>query len=624
MSIRQTLFSEWRKQRWLLYAAAAIVVLCELGLRMGWITPNKTSISDPFFYYSFMWFGLVAGSAAGALVFAGGPNHSVGAEAQGFSLPIPFLKLSIGISVAFLSSIIANFAVPALFSDWPFDRHSSLSWLLTLFNLVPLKSMAGLLLAFASSILLSIMSRRALTSAVASLALTSFLFFSASELWRRLDLPPEEHPIGLVASISVAAAILLGIFFYAALRCKHSIPSMRSLLTGAIIISLVTILVTGSLVFIHLRVETKDMQLESWVYDVSPTGQNILKVATHDSEQIQISIVPVDPKQGKRVVLRNAYGAKFSQDGKWIVYLSPQNRLGLVSDFISLYACRIDGSDDQAIIPDFAKALETKTELDGCFGINVAFGVAVAPDDTRVAMNFGSDLYIAGLDGHSVHKVQLSSEFSSRDPSIIGFHSNGTEVLLRSSNSNNGIIACNPMEGKCRVLLSGNSDVMCFPRHIGGIRRILFLRHFFDVESATMRSLPFDVPKYYQVHLEMSRDQQTIAYAINDPEKFMTQIHIYVIESGADDLVAIIPGWAEELHFSPSGNSIAMNLTVGEVAQVAIVQSKKLIQSFTGWVVHGWASETEVIISQDNKQRRTGLMMAVGDIVTGNIRQFYP
>jgi hypothetical protein len=196
-------------------------------------------------------------------------------------------------------------------------------------------------------------------------------------------------------------------------------------------------------------------------------------------------------------------------------------------------------------------------------------------------------------------------------------------VLLHSSHD--GIIACNPVNGKCRVLASGNWGWIQNRWNIGGIRRILFLEHFFDVESATMRPVPFD----HREGFDLSRDQQTFAYAINSgseaPEKFTTQIHVYAIDSGADDLVATLPGGARWLCFSPSGNRIAIGRK-GD--QVAIVQSKKLIQNFTGWDFQGWASETELILSQDYEsqeyEKKRIKLMAVGDIATGKIRQFYP
>jgi hypothetical protein len=108
-------------------------------------------------------------------------------------------------------------------------------------------------------------------------------------------------------------------------------------------------------------------------------------------------------------------------------------------------------------------------------------------------------------------------------------------------------------------------------------------------------------------------------------------IHTYAIETGADDLISAFPGKVQNLFFSPSGNSITITLS-GAKKQVAIMQSKKLIQSFTNWEAVGWASESEVILEKniwggseaapDSVTYR--VLMTTGDIATGNIRQFYP
>jgi len=105
------------------------------------------------------------------------------------------------------------------------------------------------------------------------------------------------------------------------------------------------------------------------------------------------------------------------------------------------------------------------------------------------------------------------------------------------------------------------------------------------------------------------------------------QIHTYAIDSGVDDLISTFPGQVRKLFFSPSGNSIAIALMSPEI-QAAIMQSNKLIQSFAGWDVLGWASESEVILQKSvgagYETDPSRELMAVGNIATGNIRQFYP
>jgi hypothetical protein len=613
---RQSLSSEWRKQRWVLCAAAAIVLLCEVVFDIGWMAPKKAGIGKDFFAFAFLWLWLVVGSAAGSLAFAKGLNRSVDSDSQGSSFADVVLKLSIGVATAFLSGMIALIASLA-FRGWAFNGYSSSSAWFIFGNLFWAMFPAGLLLAFACSILLATMSHRAFTSAISSVAITSLLFLSISTLWLRLEFPPGEKSIWIILCILAIALILVGISFWTSIRCSCGGRSIRGILPGVAIISLVTVLVCGCFVLIYLRTGIKDMQpiviSGRRLIKVSPTGKSILTtVISQEGMQIQVWILPINPKQGKRVVRRNAYEAEFSPDGNWIIYLSQQNRIGLASDFVSLRACRSDGSDDRALVPYFADR-----RLDGTGEDWAGGAAAVSQDGARVALNYGPDLYIAGIDGRSVHKVRLSSELS--QGWVIGFHPNGAEILIYSLDK--GPIACNPLEAKCRVLSSRNLSLRPQWSDRGKERFIPFSHQFFDLESATMRPFPDG-----QSCFDLNRDRQTLACVVNSDEyykeKSTAQIHLYSIESGTDDLVATIPGWIGNMVFSPSGNSMAIALT-GEKYQTAIMQSKKFVQSFYGWGIVGWAGESEVILVR-RQNEYDPMVLAVGDIATGAVRRFYP
>jgi hypothetical protein len=453
-----------------------------------------------------------------------------------------------------------------------------------------------------------------------------------------------EKSIWMIANISIVALIVLGISFCAAMRGNRGGYSTRGILSGTILISLLTVMLYGCLALIYLRTEIKDLQPISLDMKLSPTGQYVLTEAICSEGNPRLWVIPVNEKQRRRVVLRNTFFEDFSPDGNWIIYFSQQNWIGLVSNFLSLRACRIDGSDDRVLIPDFAdwdRLAEQNPNDEIFFNLRNA----ISSDGIRVAFNNGSDLYVANLDRHTVKKVRLSSAFGN-DYHVIGFHPNGVEVLLLSSGR--CLIACNPIEGKCRVLLEAGHlrkawyfDGFHTPRkNKSTIRRILFGYQLFDVESATTRLLPDrgkDLDNNdHSLRADLSQDQRTLAYAVRSDSNSAsptTRIHTYAIETGVDDLISTIPEHIRNLFISPSGNSIAIthlwlaaNPETPEIeqsSQVTIIQSKKLIRSFTGWNVLGWASESEVILVQNYGPGRIKLM-AAGDIATGNIRQFYP
>jgi hypothetical protein len=613
---KQTLSSEWRKQRWVLYAAIAIALLFELVFDIGWMGPKKVHIDHRFIQALILIVLFIVSSAAGSLASAKKSNYSADSEPQVLSIPVLTLKLSIGFAVALLSVVIASFAA-FTFSGWTLDGYISSSFLSAFEVLVPAHILIGPLLAFAGAALLSALSRRAFIAAATSFAITFFLFFSTLFLWRWLDFDPSDKSIWTSASIFFAALILLGIVIRISIGCSRGKRLIRGILPGMLIIPLVTVMVCSCCVFVYLRIAVRDMR----PLKVSPTGRVVLvECHYHPDKWVQVCIMPVNPNSGKRIVRQHAYEADFSPDGNWISYFSQQTRLGLVSDLVSLRACRIDGSDDRALVPDFA---EWHPQME-CI-----HGKAYSPDGTQVAMNCGNELYIAGLDRQSVHKVQMGSEVGNTCY-VIGFHSNGTEVLLVSFNSfGKQLIACNPLTGKCRVLFESRDNYRFHPLYgeSGVPRLIVFGRQLIDIESLTTQLLPYQeiLKNNYSLWEDLRSDRRTLIYAFNssfDPTKSIAQIHTYTIESSVDDLISTFHGVADKVVFSPSGSTIAIGWFGEKQIQVEIMQSKKLIRSFSGWALLGWASESEVILLQDNG--RGDMVITVGDIATGNIRQFYP
>jgi hypothetical protein len=498
--------SEWHKQLWVLCAAISIIILCKLVFDIGWV----------LFLISLLW--LLAGSAAGALAYAKATTRSSSDRAPyDFSTAILVRKLLLGVTAAFLLSVIATLVLIVVFSlsirNLTFNARSFIPYDYD-FKLLPV----GLLPAFASAVLLSTISRRVFLAAVSSLATASVLFFSMFFLWHKLDFNSFNKLGWMIGSLSITALILIGASFRISIRYSRNEKPICSIMSGVIFISLVTILISGCLVFAYLR--TNSYELLSSL-EVSPTGRHVLAVyMTADglseygsAKQVRVLLLPVNPKSGKRMVRRNAYEADFSPDGNWIIYFSQQSRLGLVSDLVSLRACRIDGSDDRVLVRDFAQGFPGN-------GLDCGLRIAVSPDGTQVAMRCGDYLYIAGFDGHSIRKVRLS--FESGDHLMIGFHPNGAEVLFLSSGK--GLIACNPTGGNCRFLLKSeywlNQYDYSTRRNkipIRQIRQILLGFQLFDIESSTTRLLPDsgNGSGHYLIGADLSRDQRTLVYAVD-------------------------------------------------------------------------------------------------------------
>jgi hypothetical protein len=240
-------------------------------------------------------------------------------------------------------------------------------------------------------------------------------------------------------------------------------------------------------------------------------------------------------------------------------------------------------------------------------------------------MNCGKDLYVAGMNEPSLQRAQLDPG-QVRAPVVIGFHKNGSEILLRSHF--NRILACNPEDGQCRLLFEAEGS---FPvdfnlelSKIGAGQLSPSFYPEYDKENLKSR-LHLDLDAAHSYRMRLSPDRKTLVYAVDsdsDAKKSTVRIHSHSLESGSDKLLATFPGKTNDIYFSPSGNCIAISFW-GEKRQTAILQSGKPARSFEEWDVLGWKGEDEVVLVRNEWQKKR-LLMAVGDIATGKIRQFYP
>ena len=72
----------------------------------------------------------------------------------------------------------------------------------------------------------------------------------------------------------------------------------------------------------------------------------------------------------------------------------------------------------------------------------------------------------------------------------------------------------------------------------------------------------------------------------------------------------------------PNGSRIAVELRTGfEQIQTVVISGKSIARKFEGWGIVGWRDANRLVLTNDRFHTER---MALGDIDTGQIHQFYP
>lgn len=616
--LKNELLLQWRRQRWVLLAAACTGVLFVLVFYLAWPWPKAVDTDGRVlrFFLLILWYA--TGSSAGVLAFAEDFTDSAGAVPGKRPFGILLLKMSIGLTTLLLAVAIL-ILVPVAFYLGRWDFHGHSAWfILECADLFTLE----FLLAFGSGSFLSSRGGRPAVSIIASTVISVLLFVVVSFCWLRLDLhewPTQRAPWIRGCMVGTAMVLLVAAFRNSARR-RRSDRKIRSLSECCLLIALATVLVSAC--FISAYVLAGDGDMELYFSAVSPTGREVL-VSAHsaDDRKEQIWVLPVDPERGIRIIRRQAYDPVLSPDGSSIIYFSQKTWYGLISGSISLRYCRIDGSGDRVLVPDF-------TEWARHEKIQSVHGKAFSADGTLVALNCGQDLYVVRPDGRSFRHIRLDTRDLQPPYYVVGFATDGDEVLLRSDREHRArLFACNPQNGKCNLLFQSESlspaafDAELRKRGIGGP---FPGKGENDIEVLLGRIVA-DPDQRSNYRMCVSPDGQTLFYTVDsegDASISESRIHRYRTESGTDELIAAFPGKAGRLGFSPSGNEIAIFFW-GPRRLSVVLGSQRVSQIFEGWDFTDWIADGEVLLMQKDRTQRQA-QVAVGDTATGRVRTIYP
>lgn len=618
--LKSALLSQWRGQRWVLLAAAGIGVLCLLAFYLFW--PGPRSVDVDFralkFFLMILWYA--AASSAGALAFAVDSAAKAEAGAGKSLFWILLFRMFIGLTTLLLACAIL-ILVPVAYYLGGWDFHGYSSWFILECADLGNHLFLGFLLAFGSGAFISSRGCRLAGSILSSAAISVLLFVGVSFCWLRLDLHewPSHKAPWILACVAGTAVVLLAAAFRISTRYGPGDRKIRGIVGGFVSIAVGTVLVSAC--FMAAYMLTGDGSMELYFSAVTPSGREVL-VSAHsaDGRKDQIWVLPVAPGDGKRLVLRQSFNPVLSPDGSSIVYFSQKTWYGLISQRISLRYCRIDGSGDTILVPDFTEWVPHEK-------IRYSHGEAFSPDGTRVAMNCGQDLYVASPAGMSLQHVKLDAD-DLRFPRVLGFGTGGEDVLLRSDYAHRSrLLACSPLDGRCNILFESESlspsafnaelSRRGFGQFISGIGG----RDIEDLE----RRIAADPGERLNYKMCLSPDRQTLLYTVDSDRNAgvsESQIHLYRMESGTDEMIAAFPGKAGNLVYSPSGGEIAVSFR-GPRRLSVVLRSGRLSQTYDGWDVLDWVSDGEVLLMQRNGALRQD-RMGVGDTATGRIRTIYP
>jgi len=610
--------AELLRQRYVVYAALGIALSSELVFDLVWSRITRPGIQRQMLISGLWLLHFLIASVVGGFAFV--PVRGDRAETS----PRPFSSISswwIRVMACILASlvslVITGIAVAFSFRNWhlgfadaatDFDQYISFYLLL-----------AAPALAFACSILYSMLLRPGIRAALAGFAIAIAVFVPSLHIWLRLDFNSGGKSRWITADILLTAFIVLIVSAIIYLRQIRLGQFVVRFLQGSAVI-----FIAGTLVFLPLaaacmRAAARTVDLAPSFPAISPTGEWLATSAMSPEADVrQIWLMPVVEGRSRRLLRNHSYEPDFSPDGQWISYFSHQTSWGLRSDFVDLRIARVDGSRDQIAVPGFARWLNRETED--------YHGKAFSPDGNRLAINCGRMLYIAGLNGQAPLVFSLDPEPWSRGR-VIGWRMDGSEVLLLGGRYDR-YAAFNPGTGEMRTIYAP-SELRRFRVPRGNWRNVMAKLLFAQSPAVAAPGRPpsatgqRSIPDW-RIVADLSDDGGRIAGTVNDANDAVHSnalVHWLDLETGQDTQAATLTGRIGRLAVSPSGNKAAVGLWLPE--RVTIIQNIVVTGNFDAWRIEGWADDSRVVLSRHSPVSGSNTL-AVGDIATLKTRVIYP
>jgi hypothetical protein len=345
---------------------------------------------------------------------------------------------------------------------------------------------------------------------------------------------------------------------------------------------------------------------------LSPMGTEIVSDAFAEDTYKQIWTIPTETGKGNRIIKKHAYSADFSPDGRWIAYFSQKGIFGLRSFYVDLRVAKTDGTQERNLLPRFARWFDDETGIGYC-------QKAFSPDSRYVALL--SRTMICVVDLEAKIKSQAAIPYGS-DKKLLGWRPNRMEVLL--ADYRGFIETYDVAKREFRPLYQTNQKSRrLVPINSSSVRYVVFGNELVDVDRGSAQPFPQEIGGE---SLSISTDQSTLIYSTSSeqfkPESSFASVHRFDIKTGRDELCAEFRGVIERLVNSPDGNRIAFeHRTEFDQLQTVVMKGNVPVGKFEGWALIGWRDSGRVVLADNNLYPTR---MALGDIATGRIQQFYP
>jgi hypothetical protein len=592
---------EFHNQRFVICSGGVLAVLLYALLHLGpWRKPDL----------NFDFFHLIGSLTCMAFASIAG-NFAFGRQSGESRIPINkfLLKLAIGAISTTASGLLMVLALALSVSID--SRDTFLESIYPDFTCFPHSTIYfyGSLITFACSVLFSLLIKRCRISVMTGFLFGTAILFLTASFWVR---QPFESYLGRKPANTAILFTSILVLFFSWIVSGHS-KRLKASIRPVLGFSSIAIaaICSSAVMFLSLPLSSAFMVGYS---EVSRKGTEIIAFAFNDFSQ-QIWVIPTDPLKSNQIVKKNhAYRAVFSPDGNWFAYFSQKGIFGLRSFSVDLRVAKVDGTHDRVLFPDFALRMSEEDERGVC-------DIEFSPDSKYVALLCDAMISVIDRSGRIRSHATIPSNLYEY---LLGWRFDGTEVLILN-HSHKCVQAYNVAEQRFKTIYQLKQRPKRFRlEQTGfGIRYVLDGNALVDLDKGAAQILPDYINKASAV---VSADQNTlICYYWGDYSNFgksLSYVRRFHINTGRDELCAEFRGVIHQPNFSPDGSQIAMERqTELRQIQTVVIIENSIIRTFEGWGLIGWRDSGRVVLADNTLFPKR---MALGDIDTGQIQQFYP